>query len=266
MLAKGSVVTLSKAKGLRILRKSQLDNLQDTFLEKNVVYLSSGKNGWYLTQSPDIQGAIVAIEPKTGKVKAIKGGYKSLDKFNRAFQTKRQIGSVVKPFIFAYALENGYNLSSKVNDSPVVIADNGENEYWRPKNSNEKFMGVISFREALRKSRNLVSVRLVQDLGVRNIKQKLVSWGFSDSSQPNSISIALGSGFATPFDLTAAYATFPNDGQRVYPYLIDKISTDYDLPELKEKIHLTPELFPHGSLISNNTAFLIDTSFKRYHQ
>lgn len=201
-------------------------SLSNTLIPGDVVLLKNINNRYHLAQEPEAEGAIVSIDPSTGALLALNGGYHFFEsKFNRAVQAKRQLGSLFKTFVFSAALENNFNLASIVNDAPVVIKDSGDNELWRPNNVNMKFGGPTNLRVALAKSRNLVAVRLLDSIGLNTARSYIHDFGFTtDLEVPNSLSMALGSGQASPIQTTAAYAVFANGGFMVKPYLIDRIT------------------------------------------
>jgi penicillin-binding protein 1A len=193
----------------------------------DLVRVVQGNDGrWRLSQVPDVQGAIVSLNPKDGAVLALSGGFSySLSNFNRVTQAERQPGSAFKPFIYAAALDKGYTLASIINDAPVVESDSGENSLWRPMNDTLRFYGPTPLRTGLIKSRNLVSIRLLQAIGIHYALGYIERFGFDPNTQPNSLSLALGSGSVTPIQLASAYAVFANGGYKVTPYFIKSIQS-----------------------------------------
>lgn len=179
---------------------------------------------WALSQIPEAEGAFAAINPYNGAILAITGSYDfHRSKFNRATQSKRQPGSGFKPFIYTAALEKGFTPASIINDAPIVIEDPSLENDWRPENYTRKFLGPTALRTALRQSINLVSIRLLQDVGIPNALEAARRFGFSREQLPASLSLALGSGHAPPLRMAAAYAVFANGGYLVNPYLIERI-------------------------------------------
>lgn len=173
---------------------------------------------------PKVQGAIVVLNPKTGAILALQGGYDfQLSAFNRVLQAERQPGSSFKPFLYSAALAKGYTLASLINDAPIMIRDSGENAWWRPENDTQEFYGPTRLRVALAQSRNLVSIRLLDAIGIPYTLDYLQRFGLDPSSMPHSLSMALGSGVLTPMQLATGYATFANGGYRITPYFIEKI-------------------------------------------
>lgn len=179
-----------------------------------------------LSQVPRIQSSLISIDPHDGSIKALVGGL-SFDQshYNRATQAQRQPGSSFKPFIYSAALDLGYTPATIINDSPLEVFEAGMREVWRPKNSDGKFLGPIRMREGLYRSRNLVSIRLLQDIGVPYAREYMSQFGLNKDSLPPNLSLALGSATLIPMDLTAAWAVFANGGYRIEPHIIEKITS-----------------------------------------
>jgi penicillin-binding protein 1A len=179
---------------------------------------------WRLAQLPVVEGALVALDPADGRVLALVGGfdfYRST--FNRVVQAYRQAGSSFKPFIYSAALEKGFTLATVINDAPIVFDDPSWEKAWRPENYTGRFYGPTRLREALVHSRNVVSIRVLEAIGVRYAIDYVTRFGFrKDSLYPN-LSLALGTGTVTPLELTRAYAVFANGGNLIEPYFIDRI-------------------------------------------
>jgi penicillin-binding protein 1A len=181
--------------------------------------------GYRLRQVPNVNGALVAIEPHSGRVLAMVGGYSfSLSSFNRATQAMRQPGSAIKPFVYAAALEpdGGYTPASYVTDAQIVFKGALNGETWTPENYNKKYYGSMPLRRGLELSRNAMTVRLAQGVGMRKIADLCVKFGIVRSMQPV-LAMALGAGETTPFKLTAAYTAFVNGGRRIEPHLIELV-------------------------------------------
>jgi penicillin-binding protein 1A len=182
---------------------------------------------WQITQNPEIEGAFVALNPDNGAVLAITGGYDFFSsKYNRATQSSRQPGSGFKPIIYTTALENGFTAASIINDAPIVIDDPNLEAEWRPENYSHKFFGPTRLRTALRKSRNLISIRLLKRLGIAKVKSTAIRFGFSPKQLPSSLTLALGSGQATPLQMARLYTVFANGGFKVTPFFIDRIESN----------------------------------------
>ncbi|MCW8910256.1 MAG: penicillin-binding protein 1A [Gammaproteobacteria bacterium] len=179
---------------------------------------------WRLGQIPEVQGALVSLVPNDGAIKALVGGFDFYSsKFNRAVQAKRQAGSSFKPFIYTAALEKGYTAASIINDAPVVFHDPALEGMWRPENYSGKFFGPTRLREALTKSRNLVSIRLLRSIGIRYAVKFASRFGFDSRFLPYDLSLSLGSCELSPLELSTGFAAFANGGYRIKPYFIKRI-------------------------------------------
>jgi penicillin-binding protein 1A len=225
-------------KGLKWARRYISENSQgpaprgvkDVLKVGDIIRLRKDKEDhWMLSQIPEVEGALVSLDPKSGTIVALAGGYDfALSKFNRATQAQRQPGSGFKPVLYAAALSEGFTPSSIVNDAPIVYADpSQEGGVWRPQNYSGRFYGPTRLRIALAKSRNLVSIRLLKSIGLKKAIDTAMDFGFQPNELPNSLPLALGTGSATPLRMAQAYAVFANGGFRVEPYLIDHIETDF---------------------------------------
>ncbi|GAB4347646.1 MAG: penicillin-binding protein 1A [Gammaproteobacteria bacterium] len=196
----------------------------DILAPGDLIRLVRNGESWLLAQVPEVEGALVAISPTDGSVTALTGGFDFFrSKFNRAVQAERQPGSSLKPFIYSAALAAGYSAASIFNDAPVVVDDPALETTWRPENYSGRFYGPTRLREALVKSRNLVSIRVLQAIGVNAAIEHLTRFGFDTERLPKDLSLALGSATVTPLELATAYAVFANGGYRVEPYLIERI-------------------------------------------
>lgn len=181
---------------------------------------------WRLAQLPKVQGALVSLDVTDGAVQALVGGLDYyLSKFNRATQAQRQPGSNFKPFIYSAALEKGFTAASFINDAPIVFDAPGLESAWRPENYSGKYFGPTRLREALTKSRNLVSIRLLRAIGVEYALDYVSRFGFDPDRLPGNLSMALGSGELTPMELVRGYASFANGGYRVDPYFVKRVET-----------------------------------------
>ncbi|HAZ7573921.1 penicillin-binding protein 1A [Legionella sp. PATHC032] len=238
----------------------------------DIIYVHSTEKSWQLAQIPEAESAMVAMNPKNGAIEVLVGGFNfSKSKFNRATQSSRQPGSSFKPFVYAAALNNGYNLATLINDAPIVVDDPSQPNLWRPHNVNLKFNGPTRLKQALVQSKNLVSIRILDDIGIDYTIDFLTRFGFNKKLLPRALSLALGSLSISPMDLTTAYAVFANGGYKVEPYLIDHI-TDADgkiLLQAKPSIVCDPcdkdkvdasTLAPR--VISEDIAFLMNTALR----
>ena len=198
---------------------------EDVLQRGDVIYVvTNGHGAAQLAQLPEAQSALVALDPNDGAIVALVGGFDYFDnKFNRATQARRQPGSGFKPFLYSAALENGFTPSSMVMDAPIVYDDSGQEKTWRPENNGKDFAGPTRLREALVFSRNLVTIRVVRQLGVDTAIAYASKFGFNADDMPKDMTIALGSLPATPLQMVSGYAVFANGGYRVDPYFIERI-------------------------------------------
>ncbi len=174
-------------------------------------------------QIPQAQGALVSLDPHDGSIEALTGGFSfGQSNYNRAIQAKRQPGSSFKPFVYSAALDAGYTPATLVNDSPIVFDDGGD-RVWRPKNDNNTFLGPIRLREALYKSRNLVSIRLLRTIGIPYTLEYVERFGFKAEDLPANLSLALGTATLTPMEIASGWTAFANGGYRIEPYLVERI-------------------------------------------
>ena len=199
---------------------------EDILKRGDIVYLEYNADGsWSLSQVPTAQSALVCIDPFDGAIAALVGGFDfGESKFNRATQAHRQPGSSFKPFYYSAALEDGFTPASVVNDSPVVVQDSALANVWRPENyEGEEFGGPTRLRMALAHSLNLVSIRVLQSIGVSDAINYVQKFGFDSSELPNDLTLALGSASLTPLDMARGYAVFANHGFRITPYFIQRV-------------------------------------------
>jgi len=179
---------------------------------------------WHLAQIPAVEGALVSVDPNSGALIAVVGGFDFYNsKFNRAVQAKRQPGSGFKAVIYSAALDEGYTAASLINDAPVVFDDPSLESAWRPENYSGKFFGPTRLRFALTKSRNLVSIRLLRAIGVDRALEQAERFGFDTAELPRNLSLALGSGAVTPLQMAMGYSVLANGGYRVKPNFIEHI-------------------------------------------
>lgn len=202
------------------------ESIEDTLAVGDIVSVRfvAEQGKWQLHQTPEAQGALVSINPKNGGIKALTGGYDFyLSKYNRATQAKRQPGSNFKAFIYLAALEEGANAATLINDAPIVFEDKNLEAAWRPENSSGKFYGPTRLRKALYNSRNLVSIRLLKETGVKKTISRVKKFGFNTKDMPKDLSLALGSAAITPLDIASGYAMLANGGHRIKPYLLERV-------------------------------------------
>jgi penicillin-binding protein 1A len=222
---------------------------------------------WRLSQVPAISGALVSLDPNDGSIAALVGGFDfEHSSFNRAVQAQRQPGSAFKPFIYSAALENGFTPASIINDAPVVFDSAGLESVWRPENYGGTFYGPTRMREALAQSRNMVSIRLLNSIGLHAAIEHIVKFGFDPQRLPLNLSLALGSGAVSPLELASGYAVFANGGFRIEPYLIERIEQhDGDvIYEAKPAVVChdpcqTRETLPNVAAVSGQTSNVFTT-------
>ncbi len=191
----------------------------------DVVYLEPLPEGRHrLAQLPAVAGALVALEPRDGAIAALVGGFDFRgSKYNRAVQARRQPGSAFKPFVYSAALERGFTPASMINDAPIVIEGGAGTEEWRPQNITKRFYGPTPLREALVRSRNLVSIRLLRATGIGPALRHIGAFGFGPEALPANLTLALGTGQVTPLEMARGFAVFANGGFRVAPYLVERV-------------------------------------------
>jgi len=217
-----------------------------------------GKDGWEITQLPEVEGAFVALDPRDGSVKALVGGFDFYkNKFNHVTQAWRQPGSSFKPFIYSAALEKGFTPSTVINDGPLFFdAGTTGGQPWEPKNYGGGFDGPMPMRRALAKSKNMVSIRILQSIGTHYAQDWITNFGFDREKHPAYLPMALGAGAVTPMQLAVGYSVFANGGYRVNPYLISRV-TDH---RGKVLLDLQPPALNEGMrAIPARNAFIMDS-------
>lgn len=204
--------------------------IQDVIQTGDVIYVHQFEDKWQLAQDPKTESALISMDSKDGKIHALVGGFDYFkSKFNRVTQARRQVGSNIKPFLYSAGLESGLTSATTINDAPVVFHDKNLEDTWRPENYSGRFYGPTRLRLALAFSRNLVSVRLLQKLGIKTAADYIQRFGFpaSEINQHLDLSLSLGSVQFTPLEVARAYATFSNTGFLIEPYFIDRV-LDYN--------------------------------------
>ncbi|THU00685.1 penicillin-binding protein 1A [Lampropedia puyangensis] len=188
--------------------------------------MKTSKDGWEMTQLPEVEGAFVAMESNTGAIKALVGGFDyNKNKFNHVTQAWRQTGSAFKPFIYSAALQDGFTPATIIADAPIYFpASITGSKAWEPRNYDRKFDGALSMRTSLARSKNIASVRLIQAIGPKKAQEWATRFGFDANRIVPVLPMALGSGEATPLQMTTAYAVFANGGHRVDPWLIERVT------------------------------------------
>lgn len=226
--ASGKQITI-KGKNLDFVKKAlQPKAKEDLRIQRgSVVRIQSGKNNdWEITQIPQVEAAFIATNYATGAIQALVGGYDfNLNKFNHVTQAWRQPGSSFKPFIYSAAIEKGFSPQTVINDAPIVL-DPSETGFkkWNPQNFSRTFNGPTMMRDALRKSLNLVSIRILQAITPRYAVDFIQRFGFEPDKHPPHLSLALGAGSVTPWEMVRGFSVFANVGKRTEPYLISKVT------------------------------------------
>ncbi len=228
VLQSGETITVT-GDGLKPVASGLADNAepQKQIRRGAVVRTVRGPKGdWTLTQQPEVEGAFVAMEPRTGAIRALVGGFDfGKSKFNHVTQAWRQPGSSFKPFIYSAALEKGFTPQTMVNDAPLFFdAGTTGSQPWEPKNYDGKFDGPMPLKTALAKSKNMVSIRVLRSSGVEFAQQWVTRFGFEAEKHPAYLTMALGAGSVTPLQMAAGYSVFANGGYRVNPVLITRIT------------------------------------------
>ncbi|WP_341502241.1 PBP1A family penicillin-binding protein [Gallaecimonas sp. GXIMD4217] len=200
----------------------------EVLAEGDLIYVRPTETGWWLAQLPDANAGLVALNPEDGAIEALVGGFSfKLSKYNRVEQAKRQVGSNIKPFVYAAAFERGFTLASLINDAPINQWDRSQGYAWRPKNSPPVYNGPTRLRLGLAQSKNVMSVRLLRAVGIDNVIEQLTRFGFAREELPRNESISLGSASLTPLEVARGFAAFANGGFLVEPYLISRIEDGY---------------------------------------
>ena len=216
------------------------------------------KNTWEITQLPEVEGAMVAIDPRTGAIRALVGGFDfDKSKFNHVTQAWRQPGSSFKPFIYSAALEKGFTPATVVNDAPLFFdASVTGGQPWEPKNYDGRYDGPMTMRTGLAKSKNMVSIRILQAVGPKNGQDWVTRFGFDAAKHPAYLTMALGAGSVTPMQMAVGYSVFANGGYRVNPYLIARV-TDHKGRVISETP--PPALSESNRAIEPRNAFIMDS-------
>ena len=218
----------------------------------------TAKNTWEITQLPEVEGAFVAMDPRNGAIKALVGGFDfEKNKFNHVTQAWRQPGSSFKPFIYSAALEKGFTPATVINDSPLFFdAGVTGGQPWEPKNYDGKFEGPMTLRQGLAKSKNMISIRILQAVGAQNAQEWITRFGFDEDKHPAYLTMALGAGSVTPMQMVSAYSVFANGGYRINPWLITKITEQRGKLLLETK---APVLDESMRAIDRRNAFMMES-------
>jgi penicillin-binding protein 1A len=219
-----------KENGLSLVQKNLAlkDKASHKIKPGSVVRIIQIKDGWKIVQLPEVEASLVSLDPNNGAIKALVGGFDfNRNKFNHVTQAYRQPGSSFKPFVYSAALEKGFTPASIIEDEPINMSaeEVGSKQEWSPKNYDSQYDGPIRMRTALIKSKNVVSIRLLDAIGARYAQDYATKFGFSREHNPAYLTMALGAGEVTPLGLANGYAIFANGGYRIKPHLITKITT-----------------------------------------
>lgn len=256
----------ARARNGDLIVGSEPEYAKDIVKVGDVIRVQNEKGKWKLEQVPRASGALVAMDPNNGAVLALNGGFSyQQNNFNCATQADRQVGSIFKPFVYSAALAKGFTLASTINDAPIVMQDSGENMLWRPQNVNKQFYGPTRLRIGLIRSRNLVSIRLLQTIGVPYAIAYIQKFGFDSQKLPHTLSLALGTANISPIDLTAGYAVFANGGYRINPFFIDHIEDENGktIYQAEPLIADSPAITNSASrVISKQNAYLITAAMQ----
>jgi penicillin-binding protein 1A len=259
ILKSGDHLTI-EGKGLRLIINNILnDKIKKELLVQPgaIVRVAKIENEWKVVQLPKVEASLVAVNPQTGAVNALIGGFDfTRNKFNHVTQAWRQPGSSFKPFIYSAAIEKGYSPATMVEDEPFFLAagDGGSKTDWEPHNYDNKYDGPISVRTALTKSKNMVSIRILNDIGPQYAQNYITKFGFEAKHHPAYLAMALGAGSTTSWNLAAAYSVFANSGYQVRPYIITKItdSEGHVIESVNPAAHISAE-----RVIDPRNAFLM---------
>ncbi len=238
----------------------------------SLVRVQRRKNQWILTQIPKVEAALIALDPTTGAIRSLSGGFSYVrSQFNRAIHATRQPGSAFKPFIYAAALEKGYTLADLFNDAPLVFSTD-DTALWRPKNVNESFRGLVRFRVALVDSINLVTVRILRAIGISYTLRYVERFGFQTEKWPKNLTLALGSGEVSLLEMAQAYSVFANGGYRIMPYFISHMTDENGqllyaaIPNIVKSVlnenRFETKYLPAPRVMSTETAFLMHSALQ----
>ena len=217
------------------------------------------KGGWQIVQMPEVESAFVSIDPYTGSIRSLVGGFDfNRSKFNHVSQAWRQPGSSFKPFIYSAALEKGFTPTSVIQDEPIVFpASVTGSQAWEPKNYDGKYEGPMKLRTALAKSKNMVSIRILQAIGTHYAQDYATRFGFDAEKHPAYLTMALGAGSVTPWQMVSAYSVFANGGYRIQPYIVSSIRDEKD--QILAQAQPTPAGNEDLRAIDARNAFVMDS-------
>ncbi|HLR13700.1 MAG TPA: PBP1A family penicillin-binding protein [Burkholderiaceae bacterium] len=223
-----NIVDITDKSALNVIARGLVANPEKglAIVRGSVVYIRETEDGWELINKPQVQSALLSLRPEDGAIQAMVGGFQfRAGKFNRTTQAWRQPGSAFKPFIYAAALERGLTPATQISDEPFELtAEQTGSKAWRPKNYGGGYEPMVTMRQGLYRSKNMVSVRIMQAVGPQYVQDYITRFGFDKERQPAVLPLALGAGSVTPLQLASAYSVFANGGYRITPYLIDHVT------------------------------------------
>jgi penicillin-binding protein 1A len=227
----------------------------------SIIRVTLADKTWAITQMPEVEAAFVALVPDTGAIRALVGGFDfNRNKFNRVIQGGRQPGSSFKPFIYSASLEKGLSPATLINDAQISFGGGPGGQAWTPKNYGNKYEGLMTMRKGLTKSKNMVSIRILNRIGAKYGQQYITRFGFDSDKNPPYLTLALGAGNVTPLQMAAAYSVFANGGYKVNPYLISKITDGNGKILSQTKPAKAGD--EYNRVIDERNAFLIDSMLK----
>ena len=263
LLASGEEITIQDA-GLGLATSALTDKTPANRRIRRgaIIRVMQEGNGWAIIQLPEVESAFVSASAEDGAIRALVGGFDfNRNKFNHVTQAWRQPGSSFKPFIYSASLEKGLSPGTVINDAPITFdASQTGSQAWEPKNYDNKYEGPMSMRKGLSKSKNMISIRILDRIGPAYAQEYVTRFGFDPEKNPPYLTLALGAGAVTPLQLAGAYAVFANGGYKINPYLISKITDNNG----KTLFQVTPEKAGDENLriIDARNAFLIDSMLK----
>jgi penicillin-binding protein 1A len=263
VLASGEEITVAEA-GLGMAAASLTDKVpaNKRIRRGAIIRVVQEGTSWFLIQLPEVESAFVAVNSENGAIRALVGGFDfSRNKFNHVTQAWRQPGSSFKPFIYSAALEKGFWPGTVVNDAPLSFdASQTGSQAWEPKNYDGKYEGPMTIRKGLSKSKNMISIRILDKIGPAYAQEYITRFGFEADKNPPYLTLALGAGSVTPLQLAAAYTVFANGGYKVNPYLISKITSS----DGKPLFEVNPDKAGDDALrvIDARNAYVIDSMLK----
>ncbi|HOL64198.1 MAG TPA: penicillin-binding protein 1A [Accumulibacter sp.] len=260
----GETITIS-GEGLRFAARMLDDKAPPgKRIQRGAVIRVQGddRNNWRIVQLPDAEAAFLAADPHDGAIRALVGGFDfNRNQFNHVTQAWRQPGSSFKPFIYSAALEKGFTPASIIKDEPISFPSSVTgSQTWEPKNYDDRYEGPMRMRTALAKSKNMVSIRLLQSSGVNFVQDYITRFGFEASRHPPYLTMALGAGSVTPWQMVSAYAIFANGGYRIRPYIVSEIQDDKKV--VLARMEPTPAGDESMRAIDARNAYLMDSMMR----